>query len=126
MNGNFLPGSHDAQDIGVGHSLSGHKQHEALWPVVGTTVARCSGMPSPGQAHTAHSRTLMLAFCGFLVVALFFLATEHRAHALGALPYALILVCLFFTSGCTGGIAAITARRSSDRFGVHPTLGFSA
>ena len=30
---------------------------------------------------------------GFLVVAGFFLFTEHRAHVFGALPYLLILAC---------------------------------
>ena len=32
-------------------------------------------------------------FVGFLFVAGFFLFTEHRAHALGALPYLLLLAC---------------------------------
>lgn len=32
-------------------------------------------------------------FAGFLLVAGFFLLTEHRAHALGALPYLLLLAC---------------------------------
>jgi len=31
---------------------------------------------------------------GFLVIAGFFLLTEHRAHALGALPFLLLLACL--------------------------------
>ena len=30
---------------------------------------------------------------GFLMVAAFFLWTEHRAHVLGALPYLLVLAC---------------------------------
>ena len=30
---------------------------------------------------------------GFLIVTAFFLWTEHRAHALGALPYLLLLAC---------------------------------
>ena len=30
---------------------------------------------------------------GFLIVTAFFLWTEHRAHALGALPYLLVLAC---------------------------------
>jgi hypothetical protein len=30
---------------------------------------------------------------GFLVVAGFFLFTEHRAHVFGALPYVLIMAC---------------------------------
>lgn len=30
----------------------------------------------------------------FLLVSAFFLFTEHRAHFLGALPYALLIVCV--------------------------------
>lgn len=31
--------------------------------------------------------------CGFLLIGAFFLLTEHWAHALGFLPYLLILAC---------------------------------
>ncbi|MCI0400749.1 MAG: DUF2933 domain-containing protein [Gammaproteobacteria bacterium] len=34
-----------------------------------------------------------IAFWGFLLVILFFLFTEHRAHFLGALPYLLVVAC---------------------------------
>ena len=34
------------------------------------------------------------AACIFLAVAVFFLWQEHRAHILGILPYALLLLCL--------------------------------
>lgn len=34
-----------------------------------------------------------LVTLGFLVIALFFLLTEHRAHVFGALPWLLILAC---------------------------------
>ncbi len=34
-----------------------------------------------------------LALAGFLLIAGFFLFTEHRAHVLGALPYLLLLAC---------------------------------
>ena len=34
-----------------------------------------------------------LALLGFLAIAAFFLLTEHRAHALGLLPFALLLLC---------------------------------
>ena len=40
----------------------------------------------------ATSRTT-LAAVGFLLVAAFFLTTEHRAHVLGLLPYLLLLAC---------------------------------
>lgn len=32
-------------------------------------------------------------FWGFLAIAVFFLFSEHRAHALGVLPYLLLLAC---------------------------------
>ncbi|MBY0493379.1 MAG: DUF2933 domain-containing protein [Cyanobacteria bacterium] len=34
-----------------------------------------------------------LGLCFFLAIAAFFLWEEHRAHILGALPYALLLLC---------------------------------
>lgn len=36
-----------------------------------------------------------LVFIAFLVIAAFFLITEHRAHFFGILPYALLLVTPF-------------------------------
>ena len=36
---------------------------------------------------------IWLGVCAFLVIAAFFLYSEHRAHILGALPYALLLLC---------------------------------
>ena len=36
---------------------------------------------------------IWLGLCLFLAIALFFLWEEHRAHLLGALPYALLLLC---------------------------------
>lgn len=33
------------------------------------------------------------ALLGFLAIAAFFLLSEHRAHALGILPYVLLLLC---------------------------------
>jgi hypothetical protein len=38
---------------------------------------------------------IWLGFCLFLAIALFFLWEEHGAHILGALPYALLLLCPF-------------------------------
>ena len=34
-----------------------------------------------------------LALCGFLLIAGFFLITEHTAHVFGALPFVLFLLC---------------------------------
>lgn len=36
-----------------------------------------------------------IALVGFLAVSTFFLWEEHRAHILGALPWALLLLCPF-------------------------------
>ena len=45
--------------------------------------------------------------CGFLIVAGFFLLTEHTAHVFGVLPWLLILACplmhLFMHHGHRGG-----------------------
>ena len=34
-----------------------------------------------------------LVLCGFLLIAGFYLLTEHTAHVLGALPFLLLLAC---------------------------------
>jgi hypothetical protein len=34
-----------------------------------------------------------IALLGFLAIAGFFLLTEHRAHALGVLPFVLVALC---------------------------------
>jgi len=34
-----------------------------------------------------------VVICGFLLIAAFFLLTEHTAHVFGVLPYLLILAC---------------------------------
>ena len=45
--------------------------------------------------------------CGFLIVAGFFVLTEHTAHVFGVLPYLLILACplmhIFMHHGHHGG-----------------------
>jgi hypothetical protein len=42
------------------------------------------------QAHPGRSKWV---FIGFMVIAVYFLWTEHRAHVLGALPYLMLLAC---------------------------------
>ena len=49
-------------------------------------------MESPPQPPWWRTRS-GLVLCGFLVVAGFYLITEHTAHLLGVLPYLLILAC---------------------------------
>jgi hypothetical protein len=45
---------------------------------------------SNGRAWRSRNRIVLI---GFLAIAAFFLWTEHRAHLLGILPYALFLLC---------------------------------
>lgn len=46
------------------------------------------------DGNSGHGRwRFALTLAGFLAIAAFFLLTEHRAHALGALPYVLLLLC---------------------------------
>lgn len=68
-------------------------------PLPSTSTRR--PMPEP----RIHSRSWW-AFAGFVVIAAFFLFTEHRAHLFGALPYLLLLACPFlhmFGHGGHGG-----------------------
>lgn len=47
-----------------------------------------------------------ITLCVFLAIAAFYLITEHTAHTLGALPYALLLLCPIlhlFMHGSHGG-----------------------
>ena len=48
--------------------------------------------PRSGLSGWLRSRS-GLVFLGFLAIAAFFLWSEHRAHLLGILPFALLLVC---------------------------------
>ncbi|MBI4754316.1 MAG: DUF2933 domain-containing protein [Betaproteobacteria bacterium] len=50
------------------------------------------GHLQPHPRTPSGSRTKWV-FLGFVAVAAFFLFTEHRAHALGLLPYLLLLAC---------------------------------
>ena len=43
------------------------------------------------------------AFLGFIVIAAFLLATEHRAHLFGALPLVFLLACPFLHWFSHGG-----------------------
>lgn len=45
------------------------------------------------EHETQHLSRGRWVFYGFLAVAGFFLFTEHRAHALGMLPYLLLFAC---------------------------------
>lgn len=45
------------------------------------------------DARSSPSTRLWIVLCAFLVIAGFFLLTEHRAHLFGLLPYLLLLAC---------------------------------
>lgn len=47
------------------------------------------------EHHPPHHRKSRInwVLIGFLAIAAFFLLSEHRAHALGALPFLLLLAC---------------------------------
>jgi hypothetical protein len=55
---------------------------------------------------------------GFLVVAGFFLFTEHRAHVFGALPYLLILACPLMHLFMHHGHGGHASHRGSGRSGT--------
>ena len=52
-------------------------------------------MPVPSESDPQGSFRIPIWFglCLFLAIAAFFLWEEHRAHILGVLPYALLLLC---------------------------------
>jgi hypothetical protein len=59
-----------------------------------------NGEVSSMTEHRSHTNTRRLSKTNiilliFVAIAAFFLWTEHRAHLLGALPYLLLLGCVF-------------------------------
>jgi len=46
-----------------------------------------------GSSNASSAGRTMLTALGFLLIAGFFLQTEHRAHAFGILPFLFILAC---------------------------------
>jgi len=50
-------------------------------------------MNTPPTSHRHGPDRAKWALIGFLAVAGFFLFTEHRAHALGVLPFLLLALC---------------------------------
>ena len=60
------------------------------------------------HSHTTHNTRRfrwkwVIALAGFLIVAAFFLLSEHRAHFFGFLPYLLLLLCPFLHCLMHGG-----------------------
>ncbi|MDX1251535.1 MAG: DUF2933 domain-containing protein [Gammaproteobacteria bacterium] len=66
-------------------------------------------MPDTHEHHTPGSGKAGFnwVLIGFLAIAAFFLFSEHRAHALGVLPFLLLLACpllhIFMHRGHGGG-----------------------
>ena len=52
-------------------------------------------IPSESDPPVPFRIPIWLGLCLFLAIAAFFLWEEHRAHVLGVLPYALLLLCPF-------------------------------
>ena len=50
-------------------------------------------MESPHHSQVSQNTRFNLALIAFLLIAAFFLFTEHRAHFLGILPFLLLLAC---------------------------------
>jgi hypothetical protein len=63
--------------------------------------------PSRQRSGWLQSRLTTWVLLGFLAVGAFFLLTEHTAHVLGLLPYAIFLLCplmmYFMMRGMHGG-----------------------
>ena len=55
----------------------------------------------------------VIATVGFLLIAAFFLATEHRAHLFGILPFLLILACPLLHVFMHGGHGAHDSPRDT-------------
>lgn len=66
-----------------------------------------AGEKSPTNGSSWRSRN-RLVLIGFLAIAAYFLWTEHRAHVVQYLPFALLLLCplLHFFHGGHGGHGA--------------------
>lgn len=62
-----------------------------------------------------------IAFLGFVAIAVFFLASEHRAHVLGILPFLLLAACpllhMFGHSGHDADTSGARSRRDIDTGG---------
>ena len=58
-----------------------------------------------GSSNTSSAGRTILATLGFLLIAGFFLQTEHRAHLFGILPFLFLLACplLHLLHGGHGG-----------------------
>ena len=67
---------------------------------------------------SSRARTI-IALTGFLVIAVFFLQTEHRAHLFGVLPFLFLLACPLLHLFMHGGHDSADKSRSSSGSGDH-------
>ena len=76
-------------------------------------------MEQQHQEHPWWRSPVGIITCGFLVVAGFFLVTEHTAHVFGVLPYLLIAACplmhLFMHHGHGHGHSGGSDREREDK-----------
>ena len=79
-------------------SKSPHRQHNFNF-----------GQPSFWRSKTGY------VTIGFLVIAAFLLLSEHRAHALGYLPFLLLPACLLFHFFMHGGHGSHGASAQNER-----------
>lgn len=62
------------------------------------------------------------AFAGFIVIAGFFLFTEHRAHLFGVLPFVFLLACPFLHMFGHGGHGGHGGRQEDDNHSAHSSV----
>ena len=85
-------------------------------------------MPNtPQRGSWFQSRVTTWGMIGFLAVGGFFLFTEHTAHLLGLLPYAIFLLCplmmLFMMRGSHGGHGGHDGMGMDQHSGEQPKEG---
>ena len=88
-----------------GHSMSSHDHSARTSPVQsGTQPQQPHG--AEGRPHGFWTSKAGLATIAFLLIAAFLILSEHRAHALGYLPFLLLLACpllhMFMHGGHSG------------------------
>ena len=83
----------------------------------GATVRTVTG---PDSEREPFRTPVWLGLCLFLAIVAFFLWEEHRAHILGVLPYALLLLCPIIHLFMHRGHGSHGADQSEPESHVHP------
>ncbi len=76
-----------------------------------------NGVNNHDSSTSKAMRTRTLVLSGFVVIGVFFLLTEHRAHTFGFLPYLLLMACPFlhfFMHKNHGGHGGASGRNVQD------------